>query len=816
MSVEWIVSSSGLILLVLLVRLLFKKKIPPCLRYALWLVVALRLLLPISISGTAVSILNLLPQQDMEWEGKGNKAGQIIYEQNGKLGSVKAESDKTPEVPEDFIIEKKAEIQNTATGNIEAENAEIEKEEAGNVKAAKDSPEPGKRLFTNVKEIFTNGNMMDVGMALRLCHLLGAGICGCVFLVVNLDYGRRLRRSRKKIELENLPVMSVIPVYESQMIRTPCLFGLLGPAVYVMEDMVREEQTFRFVLCHENTHYRQHDHWWALVRILCLCVHWFNPLVWLAAGLSRQDGEMACDEKALRMLGDKVRVDYGKTLLELSAEKVSYINGWRISTTMSGNARQMKERLWMIVNAPGRRVWRQVLVLILVLCLSVITFTGKSKAQEGDSLYAGSENRESVDTGKNVASENPGSALADGLTEDSGLEEAFPIDGQTEEEKQEEKYPEEDETQEVEFYREIVPVTIGEKEYELWCEGHTAEYGFYAIDTINLVDPEKPDEYVDTIVTEEISRFYWNTPEGQEAFAVESIRRDGCILTVDLNFDGWNDLCFQGWHANANIPYYCMLWNPERNQYEYSAKICNVEVDEEEQWIIEGTRIGGGQYSTTYYRYDEYDQLHMVRYVEEDLSPDAVFEQLDLTYVEDEDNIYMLPAIVGKADFHSTLISMAKQSLMELYQWTGEKVDTACFQVSEMGSVFFGLTPADIKHSRTFYDRSFGTDTAYNLSGYDKSISSMYITSGRSVWYSPILWRIFPDQIDEMTEEEVITWYLERVPLVKDCKVKSIEKRYEDMWTIQTESGVWFEVVYDAKLREIGMVFGPYPEYPVH
>lgn len=784
MSVEWIVSSSGLILLVLLVRLLFKKKIPPCLRYALWLVVALRLLLPISISGTAVSILNLLPQQDMAWEG--NKTGQIIYEQSSEPGSVKSESVKAPEMSENLIIEKKAEIQNIATGNIEAENAE-----AGNAEAAKDSPEQVERLFTNVKRlftfvkgIFTNGNMMDVGMVLRLCHLLGAGICGCVFLAVNLDYGRKLRRSRKKIELESLPVMSVIPVYESQMIRTPCLFGLFNPAVYVMEDTIREEQTFRFVLCHENTHYRHHDHWWALVRILCLCIHWFNPLVWLAAGLSRQDGELACDEKALKMLGDKVRVDYGKALLELSAEKVSYINGWRISTTMSGSARQMKERLWMIVNAPGRRVWRQVLVMILVLCLSVITFTGKSRAQERENQVEG-EKQEEEYTEKNETQEV-------------------------------ELYTEKDETQEVEFYREIVPVTIGEKEYELWCDGHAAEYGFYTVDIINLVDPEKPEQYVDTIITKEISRAYWNTPEGQEPFDVQSRSRDGGILIVDLNFDGWNDLCFEEQCTSANIPYNCMLWNPVTGRYEYSGVICNVEVDEEQQWISEHTRDSASQYSTTYYRYDEYSQLHMVRYVEENLSSDAVFEQLDLTYVEDEESIYVLPAIAGGTDLHRTMISMAKQSLTELYRWTGEKVDTACFQVTNMGSVYFGLTPEDIKHSRTFFDRSFGADTAYNLSEYDKSISSMYIASGRSVWYSPVLWRIFPNQVDEMTEEEVIAWYLERVPLVNDCKVKSIEKRYEDMWTIQTESGVWFEVVYDVKLKEIGMVFGPYPEYPVH
>lgn len=772
MSVEWMVSSSGLILLVLLVRFLFKKKIPAYLRYALWLVVALRLLLPISISETAVSILNFLPQQDMLREGNSSQAGQIIYEQSGGSDNVVAGFDMMPVVSEDFIIEKKAEAQDKEAGSV--------------------------------KGLFTNGSEISISIVLRLGYLLGAGICCGIFLTVNLDYGRKLRRSRRKIEQESLPVMSVIPVYESQMIQSPCLFGLFDPAIYVTEDTIGEEKTFRFVLCHENTHYRQHDHWWALVRILCLCVHWFNPLVWIAAYLSRQDGEVACDERALKILGDKVRVDYGKTLLELSAEKESYLNGWRISTTMSGSARQMKERLWMIVNAPGRRIWMQALVMILALLLSVVTFTGKSRAQEREELYAEIEEGAGGDTEEK--------AETDSLTENLKSREALESDDEVGGEDQTEA----EESTEIEFYREKVPVSLGGKEYELWCEGHMTEQGFYVIDMINLVDPKEPDEYMDTIVTEDVSRIYWNTPEDQEAFAVESIYRDGGILTVDLNFDGWNDLCFQGWCANANIPYYCMLWNPEKNQYEYSAKICNVEVDEEEQWIIEGTRDGGGQYSVTYYRYDEYNQLHMVKYTEENLSPDALFEQFDLTYVENAESIYVLPAIVNGSEPHGTLIAMAKHALTELYQWTGEKVDTACFQVTNMGSVYFGMTPEDILHSRTFFDRSFGTDTAYNLSNYDKSISSMYITSGRSVWYSPVFWHIFPKGMDEMTDEEIIIWYMEQVPLVNDCRVKSVEKRYEDMWTIETQSGVWFEVVYDVNLKEITMVTGPYPDYPVH
>ncbi len=769
MSIEWMISSSGLMVSVLLVRVLFKKKIPPCLGYALWLVVALRLLLPISISGTAISILNLLPRQDSLWGGNRHNAGQIIYEQDDRV-----------KAPEELIIER----------NMEAAESDFGKKEVQNADLGENAIKAG-----SVKRLSMDGKGINISKALRFCHMFGAGVSGCVFLAVNLNYGRKLRRSRKKIGAEKLPVKSLVPVYESPIVRTPCLFGLPAPAVYVPEDMVCEKEIFRFALCHENMHYRQRDHWWALGRLLCLCLHWFNPLAWIAARAARQDGEMACDERTLKLLGDKARVDYGKALLALSAWNGAYLNGWRITTTMSGNARQMKKRLWMIVNMPVGTPGRRIFVLVLAVLLAVVTFTGTSRAkgreepETGNQAEAGKDGEVRKGTGAKPAPER------------DTAPESLPASA--------------DDPEETTFYTEIVPVSIGGKEYELWCEGHRAEY-FYTVDTIYLVDSQKPDAYVDTIVTAEISRAYWGTPEGQEALAVESTDRDGGILAVDLNFDGWNDLCFHGWIGNANIAYYCMLWNPEESRYEYSTKICNVEIDEEKRWIMEETRDGGGRYSTTCYRYDENNQLHMVKYAEENLAPDAVFENLELVYVEDAENPYALPAIADGRELHATLIAMAKQALTELYRWTGAKVDAACFQVTDMGGVAFGMTPEDIMHSRIFLDRQFGADTAYNLSNYEKSISSLYITSGRSAWYSPVLWHDFPDRMEGMTEEEIIIWYLERIPTVNGCRVKSVEKRYEDMWTIQTQDGDWFEVGYDVGLREITMVAGPYPDIPVH
>ena len=142
------------------------------------------------------------------------------------------------------------------------------------------------------------------------------------------------------------------------------------------EAVVEEEKLFGFVLCHENTHYIHRDHWWAFLRIVCFCLHWYNPFVWLAVYLSRQDGELACDEGVVERLEENQRIDYGNALLELSRMKDSGIRGWQLSTTMRGSKFRLKERLWMIVDTPKKTKKMQILVCLLSVCLLVSAFTG--------------------------------------------------------------------------------------------------------------------------------------------------------------------------------------------------------------------------------------------------------------------------------------------------------------------------------------------------------------------------------------------------------------------------------------------------------
>ena len=641
MSVEWILSSAGLILMILLVRFFLRKKITPCLRYGLWLAAALRLLLPVSVLETDLSILNLLPRQELKGQAGGD--GWAVSVADSHEQSVEPQTD----LPQSLQAQPEL-----------SQSVRPRPDPGGAVRSQSDQFPPQK----------------SAGEVLRLIWLLGTVGLGSVFLAVNLNYAGRLRRCRKRIPKTELPIAVQVPVYEAQMVQTPCLSGLFAPAVYLMEGALEEDKTLRFMLCHENTHYRQGDHWWAFVRILCLCLHWFNPLVWLAARLSRLDGELSCDEKTLRRLGEQARVAYGKTLLELGIGKSPGISALRISTSMSGSGRALQQRLRMIVNMPKGNPGMRILVIVLTMLLSIVTFTGRAGAQE----------KTAVDE---PVSEPPMERQEEDIGSDAPME------------RQEE--------------------SVGSN-----------------------VPMERQDESI------------------------------ASILEAELAYD------------------------------------------EESRLFFRRIREGDELYSTTYYRYGEDDQLHMVRYVEENLSKGAVFAKLDLTYVED--GFYTLAAVADETELCRTLISMAKQSLAELYQWTGEKVETASFQVTDMGSVYFGMTPEDIRRSRIFYSRSFGTDTAYNLSNYDKSISSMYVTSGRSVWYSPVLWRVFPENPEEMMQEEIIAWYLERAPLAQEIKVKRMERSFGDTWTVQTQNDLWFEVGYNAGLKEVTDVTGPYSEIPVH
>lgn len=327
---EWAVTSSVLILMVLAVRHLLMGKISLRLQYALWTLVLVRLLVPVSFGATAVSVLNLVENA--------NIANPVVGYMGGNTIQLSI-SEPDPTLPLE-------EQQKQYEENLEQWQAAVDADRA------------------------ENGTPIPLGTVLLGVWASGGAILALWLLFVNVRFSRTLRLSRWPLEVD-FP----LPVYVTGAVQTPCLFGLLHPSVYVTAEAAADETVLRHSLAHELTHYRHRDHIWATLRGLCLALHWYNPLVWAAAALSQRDGELCCDEATVHRLGEGERASYGRTLLAVTCQ--GRTNPLLAATSMTGSG--IKERIVLLAKHPKTALYTLTAVILIAAIAVGCTFTGASR-----------------------------------------------------------------------------------------------------------------------------------------------------------------------------------------------------------------------------------------------------------------------------------------------------------------------------------------------------------------------------------------------------------------------------------------------------
>lgn len=214
-----------------------------------------------------------------------------------------------------------------------------------------------------------------------LCRVWYAGIAvmACWLVVSNLRFWHKLRKARKPYSVENCKYR--VYLVESGL-PSPCLFGLFRPAIYLTPAATASPESLRHVLAHETTHARHLDPLWSLLRGVCLAVYWFDPLVWIAAAVSKTDCELACDEGALKRLGETERIAYGRTLLALIPVAKRPADPMLAATTMTSGKRRLKDRITRI--AENRQTVSAALFAAVALAglVCAVTFTGARSAAE--------------------------------------------------------------------------------------------------------------------------------------------------------------------------------------------------------------------------------------------------------------------------------------------------------------------------------------------------------------------------------------------------------------------------------------------------
>lgn len=155
-------------------------------------------------------------------------------------------------------------------------------------------------------------------------------------------------------------------IFLSDYVDSPFVLGVIRPRIYLPTSTPVEERPF--IVAHEAHHIRRLDHIWKCLAFLALCIHWFNPLVWLSFLLAGQDMEMSCDEAVIRKLGEHTRADYAQALLRLSTKR-TVIRG----TPLAFGEGDTKGRVKNMANWKKPKVWvslicAAVCVALLVAC----------------------------------------------------------------------------------------------------------------------------------------------------------------------------------------------------------------------------------------------------------------------------------------------------------------------------------------------------------------------------------------------------------------------------------------------------------------
>ena len=330
-----LITSSLLILLIAALRPLLRGRIDPRVQYALWLAVALRLLIPVNLFTSAYSALALLERADR---------GTALVETIGQA-----------HIPAQSYDNARAQV--------------VEEYRRQGVSDSQLTPGDLMAIDTQARELMKGPTLAELAAKYaRPLWLGGAALTALWFTAVNLKLRRRLRGARR-LELD-----CPLPVYLSDALPSPCLAGALRPRIYVTPAALDSPERLRHVLAHELAHYRHRDHWWPLVRCACLCLYWFDPLAWWAAALSRQDCELACDEGAIRALGEGERIPYGRTLVGMIAAGRTPL--LQTATTMSGGKRRVKERITLIARKPKTVIALALAAALILACAVGCAFSG--------------------------------------------------------------------------------------------------------------------------------------------------------------------------------------------------------------------------------------------------------------------------------------------------------------------------------------------------------------------------------------------------------------------------------------------------------
>jgi beta-lactamase regulating signal transducer with metallopeptidase domain len=382
----WLIRTSWqagvLTLLVLFIQWLFQERLNARWRYALWSLLLLKLLLPVSPE-SSMSLFNLAGFE--RFPSKIEKSARAIRT---------ATASTVPEVPLEIM---RAEPRFNPTPELSP------------VTDYRPSPAPSQELIPNelprTVKISQHDGIKNLKISFLWAHLPKAGalawalgVAGLAWRTIrqNLTFLHHLRVAKTIAEpsivdiFQNckavLRIRFPVELLETSQVKSPALHGFFRPKLLLPQQFAGEfsQEELRYIFLHELAHVKRRDmavHWLGTVlRIL----HWFNPILWLSFRCMAADRELACDEMALSHAGDNETKRFGQAIIKV-LERCGQTSGFPLVMGILENRNQMTRRIATILKF-GPRSQPSILAVALLLVLGVLTLTDAKSNNHSEAI----------------------------------------------------------------------------------------------------------------------------------------------------------------------------------------------------------------------------------------------------------------------------------------------------------------------------------------------------------------------------------------------------------------------------------------------
>ncbi|NMA94678.1 MAG: DUF4825 domain-containing protein, partial [Clostridiales bacterium] len=338
------ITTSITAIIILLTRKVFKSKLSPNWMLILWVILGVRLLMPI-LPESNLSVFNILP-------------GAVTIDKGYVSPSfVKPSSMK----------------ENRSEGQIVVD------------------PEPDGEGIIAKRDVNAVNSIKDPLDIIIIIWIIGSVILSIYFILIYIGFHLKTLKFSAVDDTKVLSILEdckrLVGVKRDVIVKwggsTPILKGILRPQIILPREYSHED--LRAIFLHELMHYRHKDPLWNVLGTSILCLYWYNPLIWFSFAKFREDVEILCDYRVLKIYGD--RKNYASVLMKTALKDNIFIVG---TTSMQNGEKHILKRIKGIAYFKKPKfIWSSIGSILLIIIIGIcLTNPISNKGDKGSDIEA--------------------------------------------------------------------------------------------------------------------------------------------------------------------------------------------------------------------------------------------------------------------------------------------------------------------------------------------------------------------------------------------------------------------------------------------